>query len=159
AQLVATDGAECGHAHSVLRCPYHAWAYGLDGRLRHSPWVDDLDRDDFSLHEFAVDDWGGFLFVHLDQPPGESLASQLGAVPDRCRRYPLRDLRRAHRVTYTIAANWKLVAENYNECYHCGPVHPELCDLVPSFREGGRDLDWEGGIPHRDGAWTFTESG
>ena len=50
--------------------------------------------------------------------------------------------------------------ENYNECYHCGPVHPELCRLVPAFKQrGGSDLDWERGIPHRDGAWTFTASG
>ncbi len=50
--------------------------------------------------------------------------------------------------------------ENYNECYHCGPVHPELCRLVPAFKQrGGAELDWERGIPHRDGAWTFTASG
>lgn len=50
--------------------------------------------------------------------------------------------------------------ENYNECYHCGPVHPELCRLVPAFKQrGGSELDWERGIPHREGAWTFTASG
>ena len=53
-----------------------------------------------------------------------------------------------------------MIAENYNECYHCGPVHPELCDLVPSFRvRGGSALDWEHGIPHRPGADTYTISG
>ncbi len=53
-----------------------------------------------------------------------------------------------------------MLAENYNECYHCGPVHPELCDLVPSFRRAGGDsLDWEHGIPHREGAYTFTTTG
>ncbi len=57
-----------------------------------------------------------------------------------------------------MAANWKVIAENFNECYHCGPVHPELCELVPAFRSG-RDLDWEDGVPHREGVWTFTESG
>ena len=60
---------------------------------------------------------------------------------------------------YDVAANWKVIAENYNECYHCGPVHPELCALVPAFRRGGEGLDWPDGIPHRDGAWTFTMSG
>ena len=58
-----------------------------------------------------------------------------------------------------MAANWKVVAENYNECYHCGPVHPELSRLVPSFAGGGQGLDWDEGIPHREGAWTFTMSG
>ena len=52
-----------------------------------------------------------------------------------------------------------MIAENYNECYHCGPVHPELSRLVPSFAGGGRGLDWDDGIPHREGAWTFTMSG
>jgi Rieske 2Fe-2S family protein len=52
-----------------------------------------------------------------------------------------------------------VLAENYNECYHCGPVHPELVRLVPAFAGGGSDLDWDGGVPHRDGAWTFTMSG
>ena len=55
-----------------------------------------------------------------------------------------------------MAANWKVILENYNECYHCGPVHPELCELVPAFRRGGGDLDWDAGIPHRPGATTFT---
>jgi Rieske 2Fe-2S family protein len=62
-------------------------------------------------------------------------------------------------MVYDVSANWKLVAENYNECYHCGPVHPELVQLVPAFGRGGADLDWDGGVPHRDGAWTFSFSG
>ena len=62
-------------------------------------------------------------------------------------------------LTYDVAANWKVIAENYNECYHCGPVHPELVRLVPAFGGGGTDLAWEDGIPHREGAWTFTMSG
>ncbi len=62
-------------------------------------------------------------------------------------------------LSYDVAANWKVLAENYNECYHCGPVHPELTRLVPAFGGGGADLDWEDGIPHREGAWTFTMIG
>jgi Rieske 2Fe-2S family protein len=59
-----------------------------------------------------------------------------------------------------VAANWKVLLENYNECYHCAGVHPELCKLVPAFaRRGGTGLDWDRGIPHRDGAWTFTATG
>jgi Rieske 2Fe-2S family protein len=59
-----------------------------------------------------------------------------------------------------VAANWKVILENYNECYHCGPVHPELCRVVPAFKQkGGMQLDWDRGVPHREGAWTFTMSG
>jgi glycine betaine catabolism A len=91
---------------------------------------------------------------------GHTLSAQLGAVPERLRRYPLGELRIARRIVYEVQANWKVMLENYNECYHCGPVHPELCRLVPAFKQrGGSELDWERGIPHRDGAWTFTASG
>ena len=66
----------------------------------------------------------------------------------------------ARRITYEVAANWKVVMENYNECYHCAGVHPELCEIVPAFKEqGGANLDWDRGIPHRDGAFTFTATG
>jgi Rieske 2Fe-2S family protein len=69
-------------------------------------------------------------------------------------------LRVGHTIRYDVAANWKIIVENYNECYHCGGVHPELCDIVPAFRRnGGGDLQWERGIPHREGAYTFTGSG
>ena len=83
----------------------------------------------------------------------------LGPISERVVRYPLSDLRIAHRTVYDVAANWKVILENYNECYHCGPVHPELSRLVPAFAGGGRDIPWEDGVPHREGAWTFTMSG
>ena len=88
-----------------------------------------------------------------------AVVDALGPVPDRVRRYPLDTLVVGRRLTYSVAANWKVIAENYNECYHCGPVHPELSRLVPAFAGGGADLAWEDGIPHREGAWTFTMSG
>jgi Rieske 2Fe-2S family protein len=65
-----------------------------------------------------------------------------------------------HTITYDVEANWKVIVENYNECYHCGPIHPELCQIVPAFKQGGgTGLDWDDGVPHRDGANTFTISG
>ncbi len=153
------DGAPCaGRFAGGIRCPYHAWTYGLDGGLRRTPFVDGVDREAFGLHPVGVATWGGWVFVHLTPTEATPLAEQLGAIPERLRRYPLADLRRGAVEVYDVAANWKVIAENFNECYHCGPIHPELCDLVPAFR-GGRDLDWEDGVPHREGAWTFTESG
>lgn len=53
-----------------------------------------------------------------------------------------------------------MILESYNECYHCGSVPPELCRVVPAFKQkGGTQLDWDRGVPHREGAWTFTTSG
>jgi Rieske 2Fe-2S family protein len=112
----------------------------------------------------GVDSWGGFFFLNLTPRDAAArdyrLASQLDLVPERLCRYPLHELRSGKRMVYQVAANWKVMLENYNECYHCGPVHPELCRLVPAFKQrGGSELDWERGIPHREGAWTFTETG
>jgi glycine betaine catabolism A len=144
---------------TVIRCPYHFWAYGFDGSLRASPWVDDIDPNEFSLHRYSLQEWGGFSFVRL-ATTGPALLDELGPVPDRLQRFPLSELVVGRSIIYDVAANWKVLAENYNECYHCGPVHPELCDLVPSFRKrGGAELDWGQGIPHRPGADTYTLSG
>jgi glycine betaine catabolism A len=150
-----------GHLGGGIRCPYHSWTYGLDGTLRKAPFLDDLEahRHHLSLHAVEVDTWGGFVFVRLAS--GErSLREQLGPVRERLHRYALEDLRTGERLVYEVEANWKVIAENYNECYHCGPVHPELCRIVPAFRDGGgASLDWDAGIPHRDGTYTFTATG
>jgi Rieske 2Fe-2S family protein len=154
-------------AAGTIRCPYHLWTYSLDGRLLSAPHLrasDGLCQDDLSLYPVGLETWGGFFFLNLTPAEavseGRSLLAQLGPIPDRVKRYPLADLRSAHRITYDVTANWKVIAENYNECYHCAGVHPELCEVVPAFKEhGGAHLDWEGGIAHRDGAFTFTRSG
>ena len=156
-----------GHFGSGIRCPYHAWTYTLDGALRTAPFLDEGDgfrEDDFSLWPVGIESWGGFIFLNLSPleaaAEGRTLLRQLSAVPERLQRYPLADLRTGHRIVYQVAANWKVMLENYNECYHCAGVHPELCKVVPAFRQkGGSELDWDRGIPHRDGAWTFTHSG
>jgi len=150
-----------------IRCPYHAWTYNLDGSLRTAPYLDEQNgftRAELGLHPVAVQSWAGSFFLNLSPSEvfsrGYDLKTQLGSVAERVRRYPLAELRSARRLVYEVAANWKVLLENYNECYHCGPVHPELCRLVPAFKQrGGSDLDWERGIPHREGAWTFTETG
>lgn len=144
----------------VLRCPYHSWTYDLCGRLQHAPHTDDLDASRFGLHPVGVGAWGGFLWLCLEPTAdGESLATAIGPVDRALTRYPLATLQVGYTATYDVRANWKVIAENYNECYHCGPVHPELSRLVPAFAGGGADLDWHRGIEHRPGAWTFTLSG
>ncbi len=160
-RLLCGDGIVRG----AIRCPYHAWAYALDGRLIASPFVaaDDVPPESRRLHRVDVDVWAGFVFLRVvspSDPSGASLASQLGQIPQRLARYPLAELKVAGSLHYEVEANWKVLLENYNECYHCAGVHPELCAVVPAFkREGGSGLDWDRGIPHRDGAWTFTASG
>jgi len=161
-----TPPTPTGRFHNAIRCPYHSWTYGFDGSLRGAPFLRENERfskADFALYPVGVDTWGGFFFLNLSPreaaAAGHTLRAQLGTVPEEFKRYPLADLRTAHRIVYEAQANWKVVMENYNECYHCAGVHPELCELVPAFKRGGTGLDWENGIPHRDGAVTFTFSG
>ena len=156
-----------GHVGKAIRCPYHSWTYSLDGSLRTAPFIEAAlagRKHEFGLHRAGLETWGGFIFVNLDPEGaaarGHTLESQSGVFMRRLENYPLAELRTGHRIVYDVAANWKVILENYNECYHCGGVHPELCKLVPAFRQGsGAALDWENGVPHREGAVTFTESG
>ena len=152
-----------GIAGGRITCPYHQWSYDFDGRLVTAPHLGSepgFDKTQFSLYPAAVGCWGGFVFLNLTPAAAAPLPAQLGGIPERLRRYPLEELRIGHTIRYQVAANWKVLCENYNECYHCGGVHPELCAVVPAFRaQGGANLDWARGVPHREGAYTFTTSG
>ena len=142
-----------------IRCPYHSWTYALDGSLLRSPHAEVADPTDFALHPVGVETWAGFVFVHLSPASARPLMAQVAHPEQSLRNYGLGELATGLVLRYDVAANYKVLLENYNECYHCGPVHPELSRLVPSFSGGGTDLDWADGIEHRDGAWTFTMTG
>jgi len=147
---------------SIL-CPYHAWRYDLDGQLQRAPHMTEdmgFDASEVQLHAVGCESWGGFVFVHLTPDEASPFDEHVAVAAKGFERYPIENLRIGRTISYQVRANWKIICENYNECYHCGPVHPELCKIVPAFRDrGGADLDWERGIPHREGAVTFTESG
>ncbi|MFT4011070.1 MAG: aromatic ring-hydroxylating dioxygenase subunit alpha [Nocardioidaceae bacterium] len=153
----AGQPVSCGA--QVLRCPYHSWTYALDGSLLKAPHAEIDDPADFSLKPVGVAAWGGFVFVHLTPGQADPLDTAVAHAAGTFANYPLAELVVGLTLTYEVQANYKVLLENYNECYHCGPVHPELCRLVPAFAGGGADLDWENGVPHREGAWTFTMSG
>ena len=147
----------------LIVCPYHQWSYDLDGALVAAPHLGagtGFKKQEYQLYPVGVETWGGFVFVHLTPSEARALPSQLAGIPERLARYPLAELAVGATIRYEVHANWKILCENYNECYHCGGIHPELCAVVPSFREaGGANLDWNRGIPHREGAYTFTASG
>ena len=151
------DEPACGHLGKALKCPYHAWSYDLDGQLLATPNVhedEQFERDDYPLHRIAVGEHAGFLFVSLAESPG-SLDDWLRDSNETMldfERYRMGDLRLGRRLTYDVAANWKIVVENYNECLHCPQIHPELVQVVPLFRKGevwdGETRDGEIGRAH-----------
>jgi Rieske 2Fe-2S family protein len=155
--------AEQGRLKGAICCPYHSWTYSLDGRLIATPHLRSeggFPREDFSLHPVALESWGGFLFLNLQGVRAAPLAEQLGAVPERTRRYPLSTLKTGALQVDEVQANWKILIENYMECYHCPGIHPELCDLVPLYRKG--EVDPAGGEAiayFREGAVTFSATG
>ena len=143
-----------------IRCPYHSWVYNFDGSLYKAPHLDvDIKDKRFHLNSVHCETWGGFIFINLDRkpPPFKEYIKDISA---QFVRYPLNELVSSRSFEYEVSANWKVLLENYNECYHCAGVHPELVNIVPAFKTNGASgLDWEEGIPHRAGANTFTFSG
>ncbi len=108
-------------------CPYHAWHYGLDGRLRAAPGMENVsgfDREDFPLQNVRLETFLGFLFINLDED-AEPLDQAFADFPD-LERYELSRLERVAHHEYEVPTNWKLICQNYHECYHCGIAHPQL---------------------------------
>ena len=133
-----------------IRCPYHDWVYRLSGECRATPRFGKssgagIDRDEFGLIEARVADWHGWLFANVsgDAPP---LAEHLGNADVVVTDHRPERLVLGARHDYQVAANWKIVVENYLECYHCASIHPELCEVTPP--DSGRGYPVE-----PDGAW------
>ncbi len=131
---------DSGSGPAAITCPYHGWTYALTGELIGTPHVgrDEIDRDRFPLWPVHVDVWQGFVFVCLaeDAAPLRDWLGNHFNDPLSLERFDL-DQRRIARHTRTeVAANWKILIENYSECLHCGRVHPELVDLIPTYKTG-----------------------
>jgi glycine betaine catabolism A len=156
----ATEGVFTGS----IQCPYHAWTYGLDGRLIGAPLMDDVDgfrREEYPLNPVTCEVWDGHVFINLASP-ARALREQLGDLPARFAPWRMQELRMVRRVVYDVRANWKLIVQNYNECLHCPIIHPLLNQMhhylgaanVPStetycggamgFKEGVETLSIDG---------------
>jgi len=134
-----------GKLKGSIQCRYHAWTYGLDGRLIGAPNVlsdEQFERALFGLLPVALEVWEGLIWLNLGDDPA-SIADQLNEpIIERFggytafARYDVGNLKVGKRITYDVQANWKLVLENFMECYHCGPMHPEFCRLLPGYKTG-----------------------
>ena len=121
-----------GHA-AAIQCPYHAWTYSLDGRLTGAPHMDSVpgfDKEEHPLQSVRTSVWEGFIFVNLAQDP-LPMEETFAPLAGKFTHWNLPQLRSAARVEYDVRANWKLIFENYSECYHCPGVHPMLSKVSP----------------------------
>ena len=124
-----------------LVCRYHAWVYELNGALRAAPHMsEDLDRSALSLKKIHCEILDGLIFVNFVERPASFDCIRKG-LSGCLKPYRLDRARVAHRQTYTINANWKLSVENYTECYHCAPSHPEYSRGHSLARPGARETD------------------
>jgi choline monooxygenase len=131
--------AEGEAARATLQCPYHAWTYGLDGALLAAPRADSeggLDAGELGLRPAGVGTWGPFVFANPD-PDAPRLGDVLGRLPALVAEagVDVEGLDFRERAASSVAANWKLVSENFLECYHCSIAHPgfsALVDVSPS---------------------------
>src|SRR6266705_277084 len=138
-----------GHS-SAIQCPYHAWTYALDGRLLGAPHMDDVpgfDKADSPLHRVNLGLWEGFIFVNLAESDSltsilsqrerrkqdgfVSLEDWFAPLKGKFSHWNMSILQPAKRIEYDVRANWKLMFENYSECYHCPGVHPMLSKVSP----------------------------
>jgi len=137
--------AEKGRFAGGIQCPYHAWTYGLDGALLGAPHMADVpwfDKAEHPLAPAALAEWEGFHFLNLSADAAP-LDAALRPLLGRFAPWRLPRLKTVRQLSYDVRANWKLIFQNFSECYHCPPVHPALAKLS-HYRSGANDL--------RDGA-------
>jgi glycine betaine catabolism A len=160
---------EEGTVRRNLRCAYHAWTYDLDGRLVAAPnlaTMPDVDRDAYGLIGIGVREWLGYAWVCVaEEPPSfedtviADVTARLGD-PAAISGYRVDELAVGRRIVYDVRANWKLIIENFMECYHCATIHPELTRVLPEFAKGYAAQYYVGhGAEFADWAQAFTVTG
>lgn len=132
---------ERGHAPKLV-CPYHQWVFEKDGTLFKARLMpDDFDRSAYGLHPVQVQEADGFIFISLSDDPPDFSAVKKDFAPF-LKPFRINEAKVAFRKKYELRTNWKLVAENFRECYHCGPAHPEYCNAVigANMKESADDV-------------------
>lgn len=141
---------EKGHSAKLI-CPYHQWVFDKDGSLLNARMMSkDFCKENYNLRSVAVEVVEGLIFISLanESIDFEAIRNSLGSF---VKTYNIKDAKIACQKNYTLKANWKLVAENFRECYHCGGAHPEYCNAVigANLREDTSEL-----IEEKNKTWT-----
>ena len=132
---------EQGKFSATIQCPYHAWTYNLQGQLVGAPLMDEVEnfsKADYPLMKVHLVTWEGFLFVNLSPQPAPFETSYEPFI-GKFSRWNLAELITVRKIEYEVQANWKLIVQNYSECYHCPLIHPELVKKT-YYRSGQNDL-------------------
>ncbi len=133
--------ASAGQLSETIMCPYHAWTYSLDGRLLAARLMQDtpgFDKADYPLFSANLVEWDGFLMLNMSQRP-EPFEEAYAPLINKWDAWRLGELRLGGHIEYDVHANWKLLVENYSECYHCPLIHPALTAISPPT-SGRNDL-------------------
>ncbi len=145
-EILQSDG--CGSEKKSIQCSYHGWTYDLDGKLTGAPSMEDVKEfktEDYPLKRAPVNVWNGFIFVNLSletpTPFEEKYNGLVGKFKDwnLDKLKPFKSDKFIGTITYEVEANWKLMLENFNECYHCATLHPELNKILDN-KSGYNDL-------------------
>ncbi len=160
---------ESGQLRRNIQCMYHAWTYGLDGKLVAAPnltKMQDIDRDEYGLLPVHLREWLGYVWVCLADEPPPFETDVIAAADERLGGegliggWQVDELAVGRRITYDVKANWKLIIENFMECYHCATIHPELTEMLPEFAGGYAAQAFIGhGAEFREDAQGFTIDG
>jgi Rieske 2Fe-2S family protein len=135
------DEHSCSKVGSKIACPYHAWAYDRDGNLVSAPNMTEtegFDRNDFGLKEVACREWEGFIWIN--HQGSNDFEAFIGTLSELVKPWGIGELKTHATIEYVVAANWKLIFQNYSECYHCPSVHPALNRLTP-YKDSTNDLE------------------
>lgn len=138
---ICVDESGCFEA-GTITCPYHAWKYDLEGTLKAAPLSGEIPdfqkaKADLGLIPAHVARWGGFVFINLEEEP-RPFESEMSALIGKFEDWKLPELRIACKLDYHLDCNWKIILQNYQECYHCPGVHPLLSKWTP-FRSAVHD--------------------
>ncbi len=113
----------------ILVCPYHAWSYNLDGSVKSARLMNEnFDKEQWSLHKCNLKLFEGLIFINLSNQP-EDFDEFIAPTKKFIEFHGLSNAKIAHRQLYPTEGNWKLTLDNFHECYHCQPSHPEYCSV------------------------------
>jgi phenylpropionate dioxygenase-like ring-hydroxylating dioxygenase large terminal subunit len=149
----------CGTTRQFV-CKYHGWRFGLDGQLTHIQLEElffDLDKSKYGLSPVHCDTWNGFIFIHLQDSPNETLREQLGELGAGLEGYPFDKMTQVYTLQAETKANWKLWLDAFQESYHGTTLHVKFLDwraeaplnfgVGSHFQFHGKNALWSQALP------------